>query len=142
MCYLLQLISDIFFPGPHRLSAGTSPGGVLIVLIIAFLIVAVKLEKESLYLVFGYEVVTVLGNVIAGVILGGISLGINPQHIIPNIQIRFVNLVITPLVVGALVNLSSNIKFNKKLLGFDLVNFIAGYTFALAWAGVRFIFAK
>ena len=102
----------------------------------------IKSFEESFYLIFGYEVATVLGNIIMGAILGGVSLAIIPRHITPNIQIRFVNLIITPLVVGALINLSSNIKFNKRLFGFDLVNFIAGYTFTLAWAGVRFVFAK
>lgn len=98
--------------------------------------------KEEFHQVLGYEVATVLGNIFIGTILGGVSLALIPLHITPNIQIRLVNLIVTPLVVGALVNLSSNIKFNKKLLGFDLVNFISGYTFALAMAGVRFVFAK
>ena len=98
--------------------------------------------KESFYRSFGYDVATVLGNIFIGAILGGASLMIIPQHITPNIQIRLVNLVVTPLVIGALVNLSSNIKFNKNVFGFDLINFVSGYTFALAMSGVRFIFAK
>lgn len=98
--------------------------------------------KEEFHQVLGYEVATVLGNIFIGTILGGVSLALIPLHITPNIQIRLVNLIVTPLVVGALVNLSSNIKFYRKILAFDLVNFIAGYTFALAWAGVRFVFAK
>jgi len=102
----------------------------------------IKSFEESFNQTFGYEVATVLGNITVGAILGGVTLLIIPRHITPNIQIRFINLLITPLVVGALVNLSSNIKFNKRLLGFDLVNFFSGYTFALAMAGVRFVFAK
>jgi len=97
---------------------------------------------EGLYQTYGYEVITVLGNTALGLILGCISLVVIPQHITPNIQIRFVNLLITPFIFGALLNLSSNIKFQKKLLMFDLVNFVSGFTLALTWAAVRFFFAK
>ena len=96
----------------------------------------------TLHRFFGYEVASVLVSIIEGSILGGASLIIIPQYIIPNFQIRFINLVVTPFIIGALLNLSSNIKFHKNLTRFDLVNFISGYTFALAWAGVRFIFAR
>ena len=97
---------------------------------------------ESLYHILGHEIASALGNMMVGVILGGASLLVVPQHITPNMQIRLVNLLVTPLLIGALVNFSSNIKFQKHLFGFDRTNFIAGYFFALAMASIRFLFAK
>jgi len=118
-------------------------------LIVAIIAIPVKIFfkplvgfiAKSFYQWLGYEVTTVLGNITVGAIVGGVSLLIIPQYIIPSFQIRFINLIVTPVVIGALINLSSNIKFHRKLLTFDLINFVSGYTFALALAGVRYFFA-
>ena len=108
-------------------------GSFLVKKIVKAILAAIWSEAlKAYYRALGYEVATVLANILAGVFLGGISLGIIPRHITPTLEIRVVNLIVTPLIVGALVNLSSNIKFHRKILAFDTVNFISGYTFTLA----------
>jgi hypothetical protein len=97
---------------------------------------------NALYQIFGYEIGSLFAGYIQGAILGGLSLAIFPNHLIPTFEMRIINLFITPLLIGGLLNFSSNIKFYKKILTFDTVNFLSGHGFALALFSMRFFFAN
>ncbi len=84
----------------------------------------------------------ILGFLIYGSSAGLLSLVFVPTHITPNIKIRSVNLIITPVLAGFAMSLFGSLrqKRNLQLAVFDRFSF--GYSFALAMAIVRFFGAK
>jgi hypothetical protein len=77
-----------------------------------------------------------------GAIFGGFSLLVIPGHITRNKQIRILNLFITPILVGFVINFLGKIREKKNLPALRFSGFSAGYSFALAMAIVRFVWAK
>jgi hypothetical protein len=78
----------------------------------------------------------------AGAIAGGLSLLMLPQHLMPNMGFRAINLFVTPCAVGACMNLLGNIRKKRDLSTLQIDSFLFGFLFAFAMALVRFIFAK
>lgn len=83
-----------------------------------------------------------LGYALFGAMLGGLSLLVVPQHLTPAGLGRFVNLVLTPVAVGACMGAIGawRAKRGDQVLRID--SFAYGYLLALAFALIRFCFAK
>jgi len=77
-----------------------------------------------------------------GIVAGVISVALIPNHITPNIQIRTINLIITPLAIGGLMTLFGNIPEDQEFSNVRRDKFLPAYTFAFAMALIRFFFAK
>ena len=84
---------------------------------------------------------SVSGYLLFGLIAGGLSLLIVPRHLALNLPWRIANLVLTPVLVGAGMNLLGNVREKKDLSTIRLDKFSYGFCFALAMAVVRFIWA-
>lgn len=82
------------------------------------------------------------GYLMLGVVAGGLSLFLLPQHLTPNVQVRVINLLVTPFAVGGLMNLLGNIREKREISRFRMDKFLFGFLFALAMTIVRFVFAK
>lgn len=82
------------------------------------------------------------GYALFGLIAGGISVLVFPKHLIPDLRIRTLNLVLTPVAVGAAMAVLGNLrlKADKSVIGIDRFSF--GAVFALSMALIRFFFAK
>jgi hypothetical protein len=82
-----------------------------------------------------------LGYAMFGAIAGGLSLLVLPEHLVHAPHLRTVNLLLTPLAVGASMAAIGTwrARHGQSLLRID--RFFHGYVFALAFALVRFHFA-
>src|SRR5262245_47847801 len=85
-----------------------------------------RVLKRLGHILIGKEGTLVLGFIFAGAIIGGVSVLVFPQHFISSFHFRLVNLIVTPFISGALINISSNIKYYQSMFKFHLVNFVAG----------------
>lgn len=76
-----------------------------------------------------------------GAIAGGISLLLLPHGLIEDPALRVVNLVVTPVIVGAAMMVVGHLreKHGKQVLRIDRFGF--AYAFALSMALVRFVWA-
>ena len=79
-----------------------------------------------------------VSNVAIGAGFGVLSLLLSPQHLIHKASIRWLNLVLTPLLIGAaMARLGKwHQKAGKRVVSLD--KFLYGWAFALAFAIVRF----
>jgi len=82
-----------------------------------------------------------LGYALFGAILGGLSLMVFP-HLLVAARLRMANLVVTPVVSGALLGLFGWWRRRDDDVTPPLDRFVYGLLFALAFAIVRFFFAK
>ena len=83
-----------------------------------------------------------IGFLLFGVLLGGISLAIVPEHMVNSASMRIVNLVITPVVVGLfMVVLGAwRVRRGQPVLRID--RFAYGYGLALSFTLVRYFYAN
>ena len=77
-----------------------------------------------------------------GALAGFISVALIHGHITPNIQIRTINLIVTPLVIGEIMTLFGVIPEDQEFESVRRDRFLPAYIFALAMALIRFFFAK
>lgn len=86
-------------------------------------------------------VLATIGFAILGVIAGGISLLILPNSLIPGIELRWINLFLTPLAAGGIMMLigRQRDKRGRALVGLDRFGYAV--VFAFAMAVVRFVWA-
>lgn len=82
-----------------------------------------------------------LGYAMFGAIVGGLSLLALPTHMVHSPHLRMVNLLLTPVAVGACMAAIGTwrARHGQSVLRID--KFFYGYVFALAFALVRFHFA-
>lgn len=85
-----------------------------------------------------HPAIAVMGYLLLGGLLGGISYWIFPPHLIAHPYARIINLVVTPVAVGLALGAVGawRSKRGKELVRLD--KFAYGYAFALAFALVRF----
>ena len=81
-----------------------------------------------------------IGYTLFGAILGGISLLIFPNNLVPE-SLRVVNMVATPIAVGGLMVVMGAWRARRGQTLLRIDRFAYGYLFALALATVRFYFA-
>ncbi|GAB2867092.1 hypothetical protein GCM10027277_40060 [Pseudoduganella ginsengisoli] len=82
-----------------------------------------------------------IGYAFFGLVVGGISLWLFPDHMVANIKLRLVNLGVTPIASGLCMSLlgSWRAKRGQDLIRID--RFSYGYLFALCLGLVRFYWA-
>ncbi len=85
--------------------------------------------------------VAALGYTMFGAAFGGISLLAFPAHLTPAGALRIANLVLTPLVVGAIMSSVGAWRAKRGDALFRIDRFSYGFLFAFALAAVRFRFA-
>ncbi len=81
-----------------------------------------------------------LGYILFGAILGGLSLLVVPDHLVPEAW-RIANLVLTPLAVGAMMVSMGAWRARRGQSALRIDRFAYGYLFALSLALIRFLFA-
>lgn len=81
-----------------------------------------------------------IGYLLWGAILGGLSLLIFPNNLVPP-EFRMANLIITPIVIGVMMGLRGKWRTRRGRSVLRLNRFSYGYLFALSLALVRFCFA-
>lgn len=81
-----------------------------------------------------------IGYLIVGAAIGGISLFIFPESFISNSKYKILNLIMTPLLAGAVMSFMGwwRRKYDQEIIRLD--KFLYGYAFALSMAIVRFLF--
>ena len=82
-----------------------------------------------------------VGDVLIGAILGGLSLLVFPRLLVAA-RLRTANLFVTPVVSGALLGLFGLWRRRDDDVTPPFDRFVDGFLFALAFAVVRFFFAK
>lgn len=82
-----------------------------------------------------------IGYALFGAILGGLSLLVFPNNLVPE-PWRLVNLVATPFVVGGLMVAMGAWRARRGQPVLRIDKFVYGYLFALALALVRFFFSS
>ncbi len=81
-----------------------------------------------------------LGYILLGAILGGLSLILFPESFLSSTSLKIINLIITPIIIGALM---AWIGRHRKIRSKDVIrleSFFYGYLFALSMALVRMLF--
>ena len=86
--------------------------------------------------------VAVVGYQLYGAALGGLSLWLAPHHLVPDPQLRLLNLLVTPLVAGAAMAALGAWRVRRGQAHSRLESFTYGSCFALAMALVRWQFAR
>ncbi|WII73746.1 hypothetical protein QJS83_07635 [Bdellovibrio sp. 22V] len=86
--------------------------------------------------------VALIGYAVVGAICGGLSLLIVRNHFVNEGSLRVANLILTPLIVGALVSILGARRAKKGMELIRLDKFSYGYIFAFAMALVRYFFAS
>ena len=89
-----------------------------------------------------HPVWSTIGFAICGAMAGGISLLILPASPIADIELRRVNLIVTPLVAGGAMALIGRRKERRGIRTNRLDRFGYAFAFALAMAAVRYVWAK
>lgn len=83
-----------------------------------------------------------LGYLLFGAIAGGLSLLVFPTHLTPEGLWRFLNLIITPIMVGLCMYALGSWRVKRGQRRYRIDQFAYGYVFALSLAIIRFAFAK
>lgn len=83
-----------------------------------------------------------MGYALFGLILGGISLWLFPQHMVTAPVWRWVNLLVTPIAVGLCMSWIGSWRAKHGQVPLRIDRFSYGYLFALALALVRFVWAS
>jgi len=81
------------------------------------------------------------GYVLFGMLAGGISLWLLPDHLVRGEALRVVNLVVTPLGAGLMMCLLGSWRMRRGDTLLRIDRFAYGYLFALSLGLVRFLFA-
>ncbi|GAA5166518.1 hypothetical protein [Viridibacterium curvum] len=81
-----------------------------------------------------------LGYTLFGTILGGISLLVFPDNLVPDAW-RLANLIVTPIAAGGLMALMGAWRERRGQSVLMIDKFSYGYLFALSFALIRFFFA-
>src|SRR5687767_546055 len=76
-----------------------------------------------------------------GAIVGWLSLLVFPSHFIQDAQYRLLNVVLTPIAVGAIMAFVGYVRQEGEKRVVRLEQFIFAYAFAVAMAAVRFFWA-
>lgn len=86
--------------------------------------------------------VAAVGYVLLGAILGAVTLWIFPSYMVRLPALRWVNLALTPVIVGACMSLLGTWRENRGQFVLRIDRFSYGYLFALSVGLVRFIWAR
>jgi uncharacterized YccA/Bax inhibitor family protein len=84
----------------------------------------------------------VFGHCLFGLIVGGVSLLIFPQHLVASPALRWINLIVTPVLVGLSLTAVGAWRKQRGQIQLRLDTFTYAYLFALSLAAVRFIGAN
>jgi hypothetical protein len=82
------------------------------------------------------------GLALLGAALGGTTLLVFPSRLFATQALRVANLVITPVLLGALMAMLGARRIRRGLMVLPIDRFVGGFAFALAFAIVRFVFAR
>lgn len=83
-----------------------------------------------------------IGYFLFGVVFGLLSLMLAPSYLVTDKSLRLVNLIITPLVVGACMSAMGAWRARRGQVVLRIDRFAYGYLFALSFAIVRFGLAE
>jgi len=87
-------------------------------------------------------IVTTIGYLILGVVFGFLVTWIIPDSQIESYNLRILNLLIAPILAGAVMAIIGKMRSKRGQELIRLDTFGYGYTFALGFALIRFFFAK
>jgi hypothetical protein len=82
-------------------------------------------------------IVAAIGYFITGAAIGGISLILFPNSLIPS-QLKLPNLIITPIIIGILMGLLGKWRLRKGQEIIRIDRFFYGFIFALSMAFIRY----
>lgn len=82
-----------------------------------------------------------IGYAAAGVAIGYLTVLVFPVHFISDPLIRWINLALTPIAIGALMSWVGRVRRNRDQRVVGLERFVYAYVFALAIALTRFLAA-
>lgn len=82
-----------------------------------------------------------VGYTAAGALLGYVSVLVFPSHFIAEREMRILNLIVTPIAIGALMTWIGHIRMSRDKRVVGLERFVYAYVFALAIALTRFLAA-
>jgi hypothetical protein len=88
------------------------------------------------------SVLRVPGLALLGAALGGATLLMLPNRLLASHALRVANLLLTPVLVGALMAMLGAHRFRRGLVVLPIDRFVGGFAFALAFAIVRFVCAR
>ncbi len=77
-----------------------------------------------------------------GAATGGLSLWLVSSHLVKSETLRVLNLVLTPIAVGALMSAIGAWRTRRAQPMLRIDRFAYGYVFAFSFALIRFVFAK
>ena len=81
-----------------------------------------------------------LGYILLGLMVGAISVKVLPQGVFHSRELRFANLLVTPLVAGLVMALIGRWRRRHEQPTIGLESFFYGYLFALSMASMRYFF--
>jgi hypothetical protein len=84
---------------------------------------------------------TICGYLLMGVISGAISVWISPMHLLKSPAMQILNLVITPITLGAIFEAMGRWRHNHDKTRYKVDRFLYGFTFALTMGLIRYVFA-
>jgi hypothetical protein len=83
-----------------------------------------------------------IGYLLFGAAVGGASLWLFPTHFVKHQNLRILNLLVTPVIVGLLMCLIGAWRLRRGHVLLRIDRFAYGYLFALSLAVVRFTFSQ
>ena len=84
---------------------------------------------------------SLLGYALAGIAVGGLTLLLFPSHFIDDPDLRRLNVLLTPLIIGTLMAAYGRFRARRDRTVAGLEKFAYAFAFALAIAIVRYQFA-
>ena len=85
--------------------------------------------------------IAAVGYLLFGAMFGGVSLWLFPQYMVAGPVLQWVNLLATPLAVGAGMSLLGAWRASRGHVLMRIDRFWCGYLFAVSFAAVRFLWA-
>ncbi len=110
-----------------------------------FLELLVEMGFQSLAAPFRKErspALAALGHCLFGLVIGGISLWLFPQHLVASPTLRWLNLIVTPVLVGLSLMVVGEWRKRRGQIQLRLDTFAYAYLFAMSLAVVRFFGAN
>lgn len=89
-----------------------------------------------------HPVLSTIGFFLWGAIAGGVSLWIAPASFIINLNLKQLNLIVTPVIIGGAMMFVGKLREKKGQQPVQLDHFGYAFVFAFGMALVRFIWAK
>lgn len=86
---------------------------------------------------YGWALISLL----MGTIIGGVSVGLFSNAVLPFSWLRVLSLVVAPFLAGALALRMSRRRNQKKLTSDNKLHYLVAFLFTLGFLGVRFVFA-